>query len=85
MTVKDIQSLKDCHPDSDFHKQIEKSQVYLGYKILWTLKLFLSGKKFPNGNIKESKWRTYIHDIISFICTKDILITLLHINAEAFF
>ena len=62
--VSQIKELKNCPPNSEFHRQIEKSSVYLGYKIFWTIKLFLGGKKFPYGNIKETKWRTYIHDII---------------------
>jgi hypothetical protein len=41
--------------------------LYLGYKLLWVIRLFINGKKFPSGNIQESKWRAYIHDIISFL------------------
>ena len=65
--------MKDVHPDNDLHRETVRSQKYIGYKILWVIKLFLGGKKFPTGNIKESKWRIYIHDIIQFISTKDIL------------
>jgi len=84
-SVRDIENLKDQHPNSDQYKQTVKSEVYLGYKILWVIKLFLGGRKFPYGNIKETKWRTYIHDIVEFITTEKILQSLLKIDAEAFF
>lgn len=74
-------------PTSAFqvNKQIEKSQIYLGYKMLWVVKLFLGGHKFPSGTFRESKWRMYINDVTSFIAVKEIAKTLLSINVEAFF
>jgi hypothetical protein len=27
--------------------EIEHSTTYIGYKVLWVIKLFLEGKKFP--------------------------------------
>lgn len=48
-------------------QRIEKSLTYLGYKILWVLHLFIDGKKFPTGNIKDKMWRAYIQDIIEFL------------------
>jgi hypothetical protein len=51
--VLDLQKLREIvKNESDFRK-IEKSQVYLGYKLFWVIKLILNGKKFPHGNIKE--------------------------------
>lgn len=52
---------------------IEKSSVYLGYKILWCLSLFLNGKKFPQGNMKEKRWRQYVSDIVEYITNESIL------------
>jgi hypothetical protein len=27
--------------------EIEHSQTYIGYKLMWVMKMFLEGKKFP--------------------------------------
>jgi hypothetical protein len=80
-----MQKMVDLPINSPQRTTIEKSQIYLGYKILWVVKLFLSGKKFPQGNIRDKKWRTYIHDIVEFVSTKGILDSLLTIDAESFF
>jgi hypothetical protein len=47
--------------------------------------LFIDGKKFPSGSIRENKWRSYIHDIIEFLTNQEYLKTLLNIDAESFF
>ena len=65
--------------------QIERSQTYLGYKILWILNLFIDGKKFPAGSIREGKWQAYLLDIVEFLSNQDYLKTLLSIDAESVF
>lgn len=35
--------------DSVKKNEIEKSRIYIGYKLLWILKMFLDGKSFPSG------------------------------------
>jgi len=82
---QEIVELNNIDSHSDRYKQIVKSQTYIGYKILWVIRLFLAGKKFPSGNIRGTKWRTYIHDIMQFISNEEILKTLLNIDSEAFF
>ena len=77
--------LKEAPYESMDKLQIERSQTYLGYKILWILNLFIDGKKFPSGTIREAKWRAYIHDIIEFLTNLDYLKTLLSIDAESVF
>lgn len=49
------------------------------------MKLFIHGKKFPDGILKEKKWRAYINDVVEFIYEKEILKMLLNIDSEAFF
>lgn len=64
---------------------IEKTSTYIGYKILWVIKLFMDGKKFPYGYIHEKKWKAYVHDLVSTIFTKVMLEMLVTIDAEVFF
>lgn len=65
--------LKEAPYESIDKQQIERSQTYLGYKILWILNLFLDGRKFPSGSIKEQMWRAYLLDIIEFLSTESYL------------
>ena len=83
--VVDITNLKEAPYESIDKQQIERSQTYLGYKILWILNLFLDGRKFPTGSIREPMWRSYLHDIIEFLTNQDYLKTLLSIDAETVF
>ena len=75
--VGDLQKLKELAESTTDNEErvrvIEKSSIYLGYKLFWIMKLLLNGKKFPQGNIKESKWRSYTHDIVQFLSSPDIL------------
>eukprot|EP00347_Sterkiella_histriomuscorum_P024298 403331615 len=85
ISMIDLQMLREFDYESEEKKQIEKSQIYLGYKILWSIRLFIDGKKFPQGNIREHKWRSYIHDVIQFLSTPEYLKVLLEIDAETLF
>jgi hypothetical protein len=49
------------------------------------LNLFIDGKKFPAGLIRDKMWREYIHDIIEFLSSQEYLKTLLSIDAESVF
>jgi len=51
-------------PNAPERFEIERSKIYLGYKLLWVIKLFINGKKFPYGTIREHKWRVYVNDIV---------------------
>lgn len=74
------------HPqDSAERLRVEKSQFYLGYKILWVIRLFLNGKKFPQGNIPTQQWRRQVHEIVDCITSKNVMLDLLCIDAEAYF
>ena len=54
--LEEIRCIKDLSPDSMERLNAEKSQIYIGYKILWVIRLFLNGKMFPSGNIPGKKW-----------------------------
>ena len=66
-TLDEIRCVKDLSPDSQERLRAEKSQIYLGYKILWAIRLFLNGKKFPSGNIPEKLWRSYVLELVDCI------------------
>ena len=43
--------------------EIEKTKLYIGYKLLWIVRMFLDGKMFPYGNLSTDKWRVHSYDI----------------------
>ena len=48
-TKKDIQDLLIA--DSKIKYEIEKSKCYIGYKLLWIIKMYLEGRQFPYGSL----------------------------------
>jgi hypothetical protein len=66
-TMDEIRAIRDLSPDSIERIRAEKSHLYLGYKILWVIRLFLNGKKFPSGNIPQMRWKNYVHEIVDCI------------------
>lgn len=84
-SVEEIASIKDMNAESSERLKIEKSAVYMGYKILWIIRLFLNGKKFPYGNLPKAQWKAYVHEIIDCVTQEEIMIDLLYIDAEAYF
>jgi hypothetical protein len=63
----------------DSHKkyEIEKSKAYIGYKLLWIIKIFLEGKMFPYGNLSQEKWRIHVYDICHVISNEEFFNELL--------
>lgn len=53
--------------------EMEHSKTYIGYKLMWVMRLFLQGKKFPTGTLSAFKWRMYVFDIVRFITTPQFL------------
>lgn len=66
-------------------QNIEKSKLYIGYKLLWTMKLSLEGQTFPFGELSYDNYRAHVYDITNFITTKDFLQPLLEFDSKAFF
>ena len=64
---------------------IEHSKTYIGYKLMWVMRLFLQGKKFPTGTLSSFKWRMYVFDIVRFITTPQFLKWFLQFDSQRFF
>lgn len=65
--------------------EIERSSTYIGYKILWIIKLFLDGKKFPVGSLTSNRWQYYVMDIVRFCTNERFMIWFLEFDSDAFF
>ena len=48
-------------------QEIENSSVYLKYRLLWTIEIFLRGQKFPSGHLTKWQYKQYVFNIVDFI------------------
>jgi len=64
---------------------LEKSKLYIGYKLLWTMQLSLQGKTFPFGELDYDNWRAHVYDVSNFITTRDFLQPLLEFDPNSLF
>lgn len=65
--------------------EIEHSQTYIGYKLMWVMRMFLEGKKFPQGTLSAFKWRIYVYDIVRFATNDKFLGWFLAFDPDCFF
>ena len=71
--------------DLPYRENIEKSAIYIGYKLLWVIRLTLLGKRFPTGYFEQRLWENVVHEILDLITNEDFMKTLFEIDASAFF
>lgn len=58
-------------PDNSWDRiMIERSSVYLSLKLMYIVRLFLIGKKFPQGHFTTQEWQVLCHDITDLITTE---------------
>lgn len=65
--------------------EIERSNTYIGYKILWLLTLFIEGCDYPQGSMDQLRWRYYIVDIVTFCTNEGFVQSFLELDPESFF
>ena len=80
ITKDDIRQLRNI--DKERKYEIEKSHLYIGYKLLWILKMFLEGRKFPNGELEEEQWRMHVYHIVDFVTDNDNLKEILDFDPD---
>lgn len=51
-TLKDIERLKDMPMSIPERIPLERSSTYIGVKLMWMVRQFLTGYKFPKGTFK---------------------------------
>lgn len=71
--------------DKEKKSEIEKSHIYIGYKLLWMLQMFLSGKKQQGQELTDLQWRQYVYDIAHFLKNDEELKEILDFDSDAFF
>lgn len=68
-----------------YREVYEKSAVYIGYKLLWGIRLTLLGKRFPKGHYEMKLWQQIVHEVLDIITQEDFMKTLFEIDASAYF
>jgi hypothetical protein len=53
--------------DSKQKYEVEKSKSYIGYKLLWIIKLYLEGRQFPYGSLAKDQWKLNVLQIAWFL------------------
>lgn len=49
------------------------------------MKMFLEGKKFPQGTLSAFKWRIYVYDIVRFATNEKFMNWFLEFDPDTFF
>lgn len=70
-----MQKLLKTEPAQKY--EMEKSYLYIGYKFLWIIQMFLDGKRFPTGYLTKAQWRQHVLDIVNFVSTEEYVAELL--------
>jgi hypothetical protein len=83
VTKDDLRNMAGA--DRERRYEIEKSFLYTGYKLLWIIKMFLEGKKFPYGNLTLNQWQHHTHQIIDFIMNDKYLNDIFMFDPDTFF
>jgi hypothetical protein len=70
--------------DSNQKYKIEKSQCYIGYKLLWIMKMYLEGRQFPFGSLPQEQWKKNVIKIAKYVAMSKFTSELLEFDASAF-
>lgn len=81
--VNDVLQLKVLDEDTKF--ALEKSPIYIGYKLMLQMRLFLEGRKFPYGNLPPHDWQTYTRQIAALSTSNNFVSALLNLDSSCFF
>jgi len=64
---KDIRHLNLLAVSSIERMPIERSSMYIGYKLFWIIRRLMRGKQFPGGMVNIERFNNTVHDIINYI------------------
>jgi len=80
-----LPQLRGLSANMQSREVFEKSAVYIGYKLLWVIRLTLLGKRFPKGHYEMKLWQSIVHEVLDIITQEDFMKTLFEIDASAYF
>ena len=84
-SAEDVHELSAMPANLPARVAIEQSSCYVGYKLLWAIRMLLLGKKFPKGHFDQNTWHDLTHEVLDIITNPDFVKTLCEIDAQAYF
>ena len=84
-TAEDLLELHNMPANIPARIPLEKSSAYVGYKLLWVIRLLLLGKRFPKGHFEQNAWHDITHEVLHIITEDNFMTTMFEIDAQAFF
>ena len=81
----EIQNLTIMPENFPARTYLEKSSTYIGYKLLWTIKLLLLGKRFPKGRFNVKLQNDIKNEVLNIITLDFFMEVIIQIDASAFF
>lgn len=71
--------------DSQKKYDIEKSYCYIGYKLLWIMKMYLEGRQFPYGSsLTQEQWKTNTLRIAELVVNREFVSEMLEFDPVCF-
>ena len=71
--------------DSQKKYEIEKSYCYIGYKLLWIMKMYLEGRQFPYGSsLTQEQWKCYTLRIAELVVNREFVAEMLEFDPACF-
>ena len=67
ITIDDLKSLSTMPVNSGDRLPVERSSLYIGYKLFWLIRRFCRGKLFPSGMLSKDRWNNTVHDIVDCV------------------
>jgi hypothetical protein len=82
---EDIKRLSELAVSSVERMPIERSSIYIGYKLFWIIRRLMRGKQFPGGIVNIERFNNTVHDIVNYITQAKQMKILLDIDPAAYF
>jgi hypothetical protein len=71
--------------DEESKYKIETSYEYIGLKLLYIIRLFIKGERFPSGRLNEHQKTLFLSQSIEFLLREDEATELMKLDARTFF
>ena len=81
-TKKDILVMQIMGQEEKY--EVEKSKHYIGYKLLWFMKLNLEGRQFPYGSLSPEQWKKSVIKIAGYINQDYFINKLIEFDSNCF-
>jgi hypothetical protein len=72
-SLEEVKTLVNIPANNSERIPLEKCASYIGLKLLWATKLFISGKKFPKGAFDADTWPKVCVSVLNLITEDEFM------------